>query len=112
MNRLPTSQTDNDDNLGANTSGITALDIADLPDPQRSLMNAILRLASTDGVSVGDLQAALPNIDAILDHLADLEQRGFLRVMDTAAGASYHANLRRKPRAKKGVNWDKLMGDG
>lgn len=111
MSRPPTSQSDNNNDLGAYAAGITALDIADLPDPLRSLMNMVLRLASADGVSAQALQSALPEVEDVPGCLGLLAERGFLRVTPSDDGGTYHANLRRKPGAKKGINWDKLLGD-
>jgi hypothetical protein len=85
---------DDDDKL----SGLTPLDIADLPTQQRQVMFILLRdpQASTEGITLEALQERIEDADALADILADLTKNGWLVQYGEPPGIRYKVNLRRK----------------
>ncbi|HVO44609.1 MAG TPA: hypothetical protein VMT34_18410 [Aggregatilineales bacterium] len=79
-------------------SGLTPLDIADLPTQQRQVMFVLLRdpQASTEGITLEALQERMEDIDALADILADLTKNGWLVPYGEPPGIRYKVNLRRK----------------
>lgn len=80
-------------------TGITPLDITDLPTDQKQVMLSLLRDqgGAIDGVSLDSLSAKfagkLNNLDATLHELA---HRGWLIVLGEAPNQRYRVNLRAK----------------
>jgi hypothetical protein len=79
-------------------SGLTPLDIADLPMPQRQVMLILLRdpWASTEGITLKALQERIEDAEALADILADLTKNGWLVQYGEPPGVRYKVNLRRK----------------
>lgn len=93
-------------------SGITPLDIADLPTVQRQIMLALLRdhHASTDGVSVAALRSRMIDDSADLDGtLSELARKGWLVALGEGANVRYRVNLRPKRGSSASANlWSNL----
>lgn len=80
------------------SSGLTPLDIADLPDAPRKVMFAMLRdaEAATEGLTLDHLQAKLANVPGLAEVLAELTQKGWLILRGEPPAARYKVNLRRR----------------
>lgn len=93
-------------------SGVTPLEIADLPADQRAVLLWMLRdpAASTYGVSAQDVSATMH--DAPKDCpaiMADLAREGWLLVQGNPPTEVYKVNLRRK-RGNPGMNrWNSVL---
>lgn len=94
--RLMDQIDDDDDDKKA--PGLTPLDIAELPEPQRQVMFALLRdtTASMGGVSLETLQEKLDDVDDLPDILADLSKNSWLICLGELPNTRYKVNLRRK----------------
>jgi hypothetical protein len=90
------------DQLGDDDSdqpaGLTPLDIADLPEPQRQVMFALLRdsRASASGVTLDVLRAKFSEFEDLDSILDELTQNNWLIRQGEAATIRYKVNLRRK----------------
>jgi hypothetical protein len=79
-------------------AGLTPLDIADLPDPQRQVMFALLRdsRSSSGGVTREALHERFSDFDDLDGVLNELTQNNWLIRQGEAATVRYKVNLRRK----------------
>jgi hypothetical protein len=90
-------QLDDDDDR---PSGMTALDIADLPASQRRVMFALLRdtQAGAEGVTASDVAARLDDASGLADALDALTRLGWLIRRGEPPRERYKVNLRRRSR--------------
>ncbi len=81
-------------------SGMTALDIADLPAPQRRVMFTLLRdtQAGSEGVTASELAARLDDPSGLDDALEALTRQGWLIRRGEPPRERYKVNLRRRSR--------------
>jgi hypothetical protein len=79
-------------------TGLTPLDIADLPDGQRQVMFALLRdsRSSGDGVTAGVLREKFPQVDGLAAVLDELTRNSWLIRLGEPPNERYKVNLRRK----------------
>lgn len=77
-------------------AGITTLDIADLPEPYKAVMFAVLRnkKAANDGLSIGEVQNLVSDVDELQTVLDELVENNYLQ----KSGNLYQVKMR----AKKG----------
>jgi hypothetical protein len=111
----------NDDNGDeqATSSGVTPLEIAGLPGPQRKVMFWMLRdaKASSEGVNVERLRANLEDdVEDLPTVLAELTKESWLILMGEPPNVRYKVNLRRKRGSSLDANvWasltDRLLAD-
>jgi hypothetical protein len=92
------------------SDGISALDVGDLPEPQRSIMLVLIRDAGLDGLTLDDLHATLENVPGIDAALHDLRQRGQVIVIGSGRTERYRPAIKRK-RGRTGLDWGKLLDD-
>lgn len=90
--------------------GISALDVGDLPEPQRSIMLVLIRDAGLDGLTLEELTHALDNVSGIEAALQDLRQRGHIIVIGGGRDEHYKPALKKK-RGRTGVDWNRLLDD-
>lgn len=90
-------------------SGITPLDIAELPEDQKRIMFSMLRdqKASSDGVTVSELQEQFGADEELTDTLTQLTEEAWLVVAGTPPDERYKLNIRRK-RGRIGNVWSAL----
>jgi hypothetical protein len=96
------------------SSGITPLDIVDLPDHQRSLMVLLLRdqAGAADGVAREALAAKFVGSGADFDlALLELTRNGWLVVMGEQAQLRYRVNLRAKRGSNTGFGLWSVLSD-
>jgi hypothetical protein len=114
MNKLFGSLTDDDDNSSGSAkpdAGISALEISDLPEDERRVMNTLLRFNAGDGVTVETLQQELADLANLADVLSKLTGKVYIKSVQGEDGLlRYKANLRRK-RGTGLLTWKKLLGD-
>lgn len=95
------------------SDGITALDIADLPEVQQKIMFSLLRdhSTATKGVTQEALQSKLKApVENIGSVLAELAKNGWLIVMGEETERRYRINLRRKRGASLGFGiWSNVL---
>jgi hypothetical protein len=103
------------DQLGDDDSdqpaGLTPLDIADLPEPQRQVMFALLRdsRASASGVTLDVLYEKFSEFEDLDSTLDELTKNNWLIRQGEAATIRYKVNLRRKRGSTLGGNiWSSL----
>ena len=92
-------------------AGRMALDIADLPEPQRQVMFALLRdsTASTEGIALEALREKLGHPDDLDATLDDLTKHSWLIRQGEPPNPRYKVNLRRKRGSTLGANlWASL----
>lgn len=92
-------------------TGLTPLDIADLPDDQRRVMFALLRdpNASSRGLALETLQQKLSDLEDLPAILAELSKNNWLIIMGEVPNERYKVNLRRKRGSDLGANlWASL----
>lgn len=91
-------------------AGITPLDIAGLPEDQKQIMFSLLRdqKASSDGVTVEEIQELLGVDEALTDILAQLAKEEWLVVVGNPPNERYKINLRRKRGRLGGNIWSAL----
>jgi hypothetical protein len=79
-------------------TGLTPLDIADLPDAQRQVMFALLRdnRSSANGLSADLLREKLPGAEGLAAVLDELTLNSWLIRLGEAPNVRYKVNLRRK----------------
>lgn len=89
------------DKLGQESSGLTPLDIVELPVQQKEIMLLMLRdhRAATEGISVEELRNRLKNTDQLENTLAELTQNSWLLLMGEAPHHLYKVHLRAKRRS-------------
>ena len=101
-------------------SGMTTLDIADLPAAQRRVMFTLLRdsEAAVEGITLVDLAARLADTarpegaPELAETLDDLTQQGWLILRGEPPRARYKVNLRRRERSGgRGLNVWALLTD-
>jgi hypothetical protein len=95
-------------------SGVTPLEIAELPDSQRRIMLWMLRdrSASTEGVDVVTLQTKIPNLpDDYGDVMESLARDGWLITMGESPNFRYKVNLRRKRGSTMGFGLWSIISD-
>ena len=105
--RLNDRLDDNDDDA---STGLTPLEIAELPAAQRRVMFALLRdsTASTEGLPLDALQAMFAGED-LTQTLEDLTQAQWLIRMGEPPHERYKVNLRRRRGSSLGANlWGSL----
>ncbi len=95
-------------------SGMTTLDIADLPAAQRRVMFAVLRdsQAAVEGITSADLAARLDDPSDLAETLDALTRQGWLILRGEAPRQRYKVNLRRRGRSGgQGLNVWALLTD-
>ncbi|MCB9437896.1 MAG: hypothetical protein H6673_13050 [Anaerolineales bacterium] len=94
----------------AEQAGVTPLDIADLPEDQKRIMFSMLRdqKASSDGVTLDELQEQLGAEESLTDTLTQLADEEWLVVAGTPPNERYKVNLRRKRGRLRGNIWSAL----
>ncbi len=104
--RLQNQLGDDDDDK---PSGITPLDIADLPEPQRRVMLALLRdpRSTSDGTAEETLVNKFGETEELFGTLNELIGAGWLIAMGEPPRLRYKVNLRRK-RGSSGSMWASL----
>lgn len=84
---------------GSHAEGITTLDIADLPEPYKTIMMALLRdkeANAGEGLTVAEVQGRVGNIDQLSDALEELVLEQYLVAAGSGVGKRYRVNLRPK----------------
>lgn len=101
------NQLGNDDD--DKSSGITPLDIADLPEQQRRVMLTLLRdpRSTSDGATEETLVSKFGRTDELFGTLDELINAGWLISMGEPPRIRYKINLRRK-RGSSGSMWASL----
>lgn len=104
--RLQNQLDDEDDDK---SSGITPLDIADLPEHQRRVMLTLLRdpRSTSDGTSEETLIRKFGETDELFGTLNELLSEGWLIMRGEPPQVRYKINLRRK-RGSSGSMWTAL----
>lgn len=94
----------------AEQAGVTPLDIAGLPEGQKRVMFSMLRdqKASSDGVTLDELQEQLGAEESLTDTLTQLADEEWLVVAGTPPDERYKVNLRRKRGRLSGSVWSAL----
>ncbi len=93
-------------------TGLTPLDLLDLPEDQRRVMTLVLRdpQAGTGGVPLHTLQEKLSDLDTLAETLDGLVENNWLIVLGDPPNLHYKVNLRRKQVSKAGTDlWASLM---
>ena len=80
------------------TDGITALDIADLPEAEKQIMFMMLRdqTAKKDGLTADDVQDRIQGEEDVHDTLAELAKEKWLLVSGRPPDELYRVNLKRR----------------
>lgn len=110
FDRLKEELGDDDENVG----GITPLEIANLPEVERKLMQWMLRFrkASSEGVTAKSIAENYddtpPNLSEVLH---DLTRNGWLIDMGESPNVRYRINLRRKRGSTLGFGLWTILGD-
>lgn len=92
-------------------AGLSPLELADLPDPQRQIMLYFLREARAAGGEVehAHLQARFIALDDLPQVLDDLTRNGWLIALGEAPRLRYRLNLRHKRGSQGGLDlWNTL----
>lgn len=90
--------------------GVTMLDIADLPDTERQIVQHILRTQGENGLTLAQLKTSFPMHKTLERLLTSLTTRAFLvQRTDSANSPCYRVNLQAK-RPRSGSIADKLFG--
>jgi hypothetical protein len=95
-------------------NGVTPLEIAGLPDPQRRILLWLLRdrAASTQGATAETVQTKMNNPPENCGSiLAKLAQEGWVIVMGEAPAQRYKVNLRRKRGSTLGFGLWSIVSD-
>ena len=93
------------------SSGLTPLDIADLPGAQRKVMFSMLRdtKAATEGISPDRLSEKLDHPDDLEQTLAELVKNGWLIAIGEESNLRYKVNIQRKRSSSLGFGiWSSL----
>jgi hypothetical protein len=89
--------------------GISALDVPDLPDPQRKVMQLLIRQHLMDGISLDELRREVADVENLEVVLEELHGKGYIQISGDAPDLLYRARLR--PKRISRMNWDKLLGN-
>lgn len=108
LNSLPDGE-DKAGNTSPDQGGISALDVPDLPEPQRKIMQLLIRHHLMDGISLVELRQELADMENLDEVLEELHGKGFIHISGTAPDLIYRARLR--PKRISRMNWDKLLGN-
>jgi hypothetical protein len=92
------------------TEGISLLEVGMLPDPERTIMNALIRAADPNGVTLSALQGELASIDTVQATLAMLLDKHFVTATELNGQTYYKAKLK-KIHGHKPATWSKLLED-
>lgn len=86
-------------------TGVTPLDIMDLPRAQQQIMTFLLRdqRAALEGATLDELQARFNTAQNIPETLAALSKNGWLILLGEPPGVRYKINLRRKRGGSPGL---------
>ena len=111
MDKFLNSLPDGEEKTGStpDQGGISALDVPDLPETQRKVMQLLIRHHLMDGLALPDLRKELADVENLDSVLAELQGKGFVHVSGTAPDLIYRARLR--PKRISRMNWDKLLGN-
>ena len=107
--RLQDQLGDNDDQ---EPTGLSPLDLLDLPDSQRKVMSFVLRGPRTkDGeVAHAALEETLDDVDDLEDTITDLVHSGWLIAFGEGPHLRYRVNFRRKRGSHVSFNmWETLF---
>ncbi len=82
----------------ADAGGITTLDIANLPEPYKAIMFALLRdkSATVEGLTVAEVQALVGDVEQLADALDELVLEQYLVSAGSGFGKRYQINMRPK----------------
>jgi hypothetical protein len=97
------------ENTPPDQGGISALDVPDLPEPQRRVMQLLLRHHLTDGIPLEELRQECADVENLDDVLTTLHGKGYIQITGDAPDLIYRARLR--PKRISRMNWDKLLGN-
>ncbi|MBN1681303.1 MAG: hypothetical protein JW966_13550 [Anaerolineae bacterium] len=91
-------------------AGLTPLEIAELPEPHRTVMFFLLRdkAAASRGVTLDVLEDKLSDIDDMAGVLYDLTKHSWLIMLGEPPAEKYKVNLRRKHGSKTSGIWSAL----
>lgn len=95
-------------------SGVTPLEIADLPDAERRILLWMLRDrdAAADGVGAASLHERMPNAPADCAKIIELLARsGWVIALGEAPNVRYKVNLRRKRGSASGFGLWSVLND-
>jgi hypothetical protein len=111
MDKFQNSLPDGEDKASTppDQGGISALDVPDLPDPQRKVMQLLIRQHLMDGISLDELRDQLSDVENLDAVLEELHGKGYIHVSGDAPDQLYRARLR--PKRISRMNWDKLLGN-
>ncbi|MBX3086454.1 MAG: hypothetical protein KF716_32765 [Anaerolineae bacterium] len=111
MDKFLNSLPDGEDkgNTPPDQGGISALDVPDLPEAQRKIMQVLIRQHLMDGISLAALREEFADMDNLDEVLEELHNKGFVHVSGTEPDLVYRARLR--PKRISRMNWDKLLGN-
>lgn len=94
------------------TAGLSPLDLADLPDPQRKVMFFLLRgaRAKASDVAREQMAQALDDVDDLDGALDALTKRGWLIAFGEPPDVRYRINFRQRRGSQLSVNlWSTLI---
>ncbi len=92
-------------------TGITPLDIMELPRTQKQIMNLLLRdhSASVTGITLEGLRERLPDQDDLPEALEILAHQSWVIVLGEPPNVRYKINLRRKRGGSLSSMWSSVM---